>query len=585
MPERARDPAEQRQAQRALIVALRRMEPAQRQQFVAALPREDRQLVERAMAHLQAAGWRAHPLAMAVHLEPERWQPFRYATVLSKALAGAFTGAADPRQIWNIPSQYGKTSLIGLWGVVWALDYDPTLRLMFVTYDDNKAKGVAGDCRDLVDKHRDQLRFRLRPDRRARGEWRTDQGGGLYGVGVNGAITGYPADAILADDLMKGWEEAHSETQREHTWAIWRTQVRLRVQSGADPIIVAGTRWHDDDPTGKLLRAADADPTADQWQHLRMPAIAEPHDPTNADPSLRAPDPLDRELGEVLEPLRFDAPEVHARAVGMGSYLAAALEQQRPAPEEGNIVKRAWFRLESQLPASADQWLSSWDMKLKDTEQGDFVVGQVWARVGAELWLCDQLRGQWGEEMTAVAMALLQVRWPQVRAHHVEFTGNAPEVMKALRYPISDWELDPELGDRLAMTPAERDAVTELRRRGLPGLLRSTPEGSKAVRMRAQVPYLEAGNVHVLATASWLDGYLAEMAMFPNGRYDDQVDATSQAIGKLVSGPATATGPPQGALPVARQSAGGPAAGRLGRAGLSSSPLLPRRGGPGIRPR
>jgi predicted phage terminase large subunit-like protein len=483
---------------------------------------------------------------MWAHLDGRELWP--YVVLLSETFARALMGLGPTKVIENLPSQMGKTT--GLMDdALWALDFDPRLRVMYVTYDVNKAEELGGDCRDLAEVHSADLRFRLRKDRSAKGQWKTDQGGGMYCTGINGAITGYPADVLLLDDLFKGWETAHSETQREHAWAIYRSQCRLRIQGPHCPVINAGTRWHRDDITGKLLDAALADPAADQWHHIRLPAIAEAPDPLNVDPSLRTPDPLGRAPGELLEARRFPEEEVKARQVVLGSYLWAAMEQQRPAPEEGNIVKRAWFRLEAQLPPHADEWISSWDLKLKDKEEGDFVVGQVWARTGGDMWLCDQLRGKWGQEKTILAIALLQVRWPQVNAHHVEWAGNAPEVMKALRQAAPAYVVSDDDADELGMTQTERALVQELRRHGLPGLLGNPVKGDKAVRLRAQVPYIEAGNVHVLETASWLPGYLDEMAAFPNGSHADQVDATSQALLKLAKGPATAGPPPAGPLP------------------------------------
>jgi phage terminase large subunit-like protein len=41
------------------------------------------------------------------------------------------------------------------------------------------------------------------------------------------------------------------------------------------------------------------------------------------------------------------------------------------------------------------------------------------------------------------------------------------------------------------------------------------------------------GFVHLPRDAYWLADYLHELTVFPNGRYDDQVDSTSQALTKL----------------------------------------------------
>ena len=41
---------------------------------------------------------------------------------------------------------------------------------------------------------------------------------------------------------------------------------------------------------------------------------------------------------------------------------------------------------------------------------------------------------------------------------------------------------------------------------------------------------IKNGFVHVPSEAHWLDDYLHELVVFPNGRYDDQVDSTAQAL-------------------------------------------------------
>ena len=40
----------------------------------------------------------------------------------------------------------------------------------------------------------------------------------------------------------------------------------------------------------------------------------------------------------------------------------------------------------------------------------------------------------------------------------------------------------------------------------------------------------ETGRVYLPREAPWLSTYLDELLGFPNGRYDDQIDSTSQAL-------------------------------------------------------
>ena len=55
----------------------------------------------------------------------------------------------------------------------------------------------------------------------------------------------------------------------------------------------------------------------------------------------------------------------------------------------------------------------------------------------------------------------------------------------------------------------------------------------KVARLLAQAPMFEAGQVLLPREAPWLGTYLAELLAFPNGKHDDQVDSTSQALNWL----------------------------------------------------
>jgi predicted phage terminase large subunit-like protein len=50
------------------------------------------------------------------------------------------------------------------------------------------------------------------------------------------------------------------------------------------------------------------------------------------------------------------------------------------------------------------------------------------------------------------------------------------------------------------------------------------------MRMNAHTVKIEAGYVHIPRRASWLDDFRKEIMAFPVGKYDDQVDALSQAL-------------------------------------------------------
>jgi predicted phage terminase large subunit-like protein len=162
------------------------------------------------------------------------------------------------------------------------------------------------------------------------------------------------------------------------------------------------------------------------------------------------------------------------------------------------------------IPAQFDQMIQSWDMAFKDLATSDYVVGQVWGAVKADRYLLDQIRNRWDMPATKAAVKELSLRWPKAGTRVVEDKANGPAVIQELRHDV-------------------------------PGLIAVTPEGGKVARAQAVSPQVESGNVHLPhpALASWVEDLIEEMAAFPHGRNDDQVDAMTQALNRMRSGSAS----------------------------------------------
>ena len=80
--------------------------------------------------------------------------------------------------------------------------------------------------------------------------------------------------------------------------------------------------------------------------------------------------------------------------------------------------------------------------------------------------------------------------------------------------------------DKASGTQLIQDLIAD----GLSAVTRYAPDGDKIMRLHAQTATIENGFVHLPETAHWLPDYLAEFMLFPNARYDDQVDSTAQAL-------------------------------------------------------
>lgn len=529
--------------------ALLELDPHELRQFLASLTPAQLRATEYALG-CAGAGHRADPVRMWVMLSGGLYRGRAYLRVLSHAFRRLADGV-EPRQRWELPSRYGKSELVRR-GIAWLLDRDTAANVILNSYAHELAMESAVAVRDLILTYPDVLRVRLRPDKRRKDRWSTSAGGGLLAAGRGGSVVGFGAGGgnvgagggLVLDDMLKNWTEAHSAVTREQLWNHYRAVLRLRLNDDRAFILAVGTRWHPDDLHGKLDQAAKAG-DGEVFSVYRLPALAEA-------PSVEFPEPdlLGRAPGEPLDPDVFPLADVLARHKTLGSYLTAGLEQQRPAPEEGGELKRAWWKWGTPPTSAPDQALTSWDMKLKDTTSGDYVVGQAWHRYGSTAWCLEQLRGQWGFVTTRAAIALMQVRHPKITLHLIENTGNGPEVMRDLRRGISRATVDDATAGALGMNRSEREQVELLLRRGMGGLVAVTPADSKVVRARRCAPFLEAGDVWLPETAAngWGLQLVNESAAFPDpSGHDDQVDAFSQAVDRLLGTSAASTqAPPPG---------------------------------------
>lgn len=314
--------------------------------------------------------------------------------------------------------------------------------------------------------------------------------GGMISTGIGGSITGQGADCMIIDDPIKNAKEALSKTIRDNIWNEWESTLSTRLHDGASVIVIM-TRWHEDDLIGRLLEKSPYN-----WIRLRLPAIAEDDD-----------DLLNRNIGEALCPeLGYDEDWAALKKVEVGSRTWASLYQQRPAPEQGSIIKREWLKYIGAVPARADNLIMSWDFTFKDSQASDYVVGQVWQKTGANYYMIDQVRGQMDFTSSKRALINLKKKYPRCRTILVEDKANGTAIINALQKDIS-------------------------------GIIPITPKESKEARAYAVTPYFEAGNVYILENIQDLNDTVEEFVAFPNGKNDDRVDCATQALNYFASKP------------------------------------------------
>ena len=449
---------------------------------------------------------------------------------IDAALVDVDAGRCD-RLIITMPPQEGKTTRVKV-GVLWMLLRNKRRRIAAVSYGKDLAVEFGRDVRSWITTSTGvdgaaNLGIRIARDNGSVSSWTLEgHRGGLRSVGLGGGITGRPADVLVIDDPIKNREEADSEVYRAKVQRYWTSTLSTRLAPGA-PVIIILTRWHEDDLAGWLLKRPDGH----RFRVLNIPAQAD-HDPAKGETDI-----LGREPGEYMASARIDERTGQPRTpadweqikVQAGSQDWEALYQGNPSPPEGNIVHRDWWKYYTSplwvvrddgahIVTEYDAMLLSWDMAFKDTDSSDYVVGSVWMRRGARAYLLDQVRARMSFVETRRRFKSLAAKWPQAIVKLVEDKANGTAVINSLELTV---------GGIIPEDPGTK---------------------GKPARLKAVSPFIEAGNVWLPDPAMlspetgepwapWVDGFVEEHAAFPSGRHDDQVDAASQALNRLLLQP------------------------------------------------
>lgn len=365
--------------------------------------------------------------------------------------------------------------------------------------------------------------WQITSDQNVKTRYENDRTGYRISASFGGSVTGDGGDRRVIDDPHKP-DEVASDVVRESDLDWYdQTWSSRGMDPKTDAQVLIMQRLHELDLTGHLVEKGG-------WEHVCLPAEYEPQHP------FVWPDDPRTEPGDLLWPERMTEKFLREQEIDLGSYGYAGQMQQRPAPEEGGILKRAWWEwYDPTLPVGSlpdfTQVIQSWDMAFKDTEDSAFVVGQVWGKFKGEKYLLRQTRAK------------------------MEFT----ETVEAVR-DLTGWVESVLPGHRghlkLVEDKANGPAIISSLRREIPGLLGVDPRGDKEARAQAIAPEIEAGNVYLPGYANadhtdydpsmtplWVKQLVDECASFPNAAYKDQVDALSQALLRLAG---TGGGKPRG---------------------------------------
>jgi len=405
--------------------------------------------------------------------------------------------ARQPKQydiIINIPPGTTKSTICTQMLPAWAWAVDPSLRFIAGSYSEKLELESAEHSRDIVLSEKYQYLFpevSILPDRSAKSNYKTDEGGQRFSTSIRSTATGVHAHCIVIDDpLNPNMASSPTELENANAW-ISKTMSTRKVDKKITLMILVMQRLSVGDPSGIMLSKSDK-----KILHICLPA----DDTYPIKPAYLSKYYKDG----LLDPIRLDRKALADQKSDLGSIEYAGQFGQKPTPPEGGLFKSDWWNTYKEIPGDDFAFiLQSWDTAFKKNDQAAYTVCITFFYKNHKIYVLNVWRKK--------------VEYPELR-----------QAVLGMYASYSPHEIIVE--DKASGQSLVQEMSRDL---SLPIKAITPKTGDKFIRAQAVAPTVEAGACYLPESATWLEDFKDEIENFPNSEYDDQVDAFSQGLDHL----------------------------------------------------
>lgn len=315
-----------------------------------------------------------------------------------------------PNLMVLMPPGSAKSTYCDVVFVPWFMAKKPRRNVILASYASDIASKQGRRARQMIKSKafKNIMQVELSADNAAVDQWSMSNGSEYMAGGLLSGLTGNRAALGILDDPIRGREQAESETIRKKTWDAYIDDFCSRLIPGAPQIMIL-TRWHQDDPAGRILPETwDGESGVFDgrdgrvWHVICLPAIAD-----------RIDDPLGRKIGETLWPEWFN--HEHWKPFQSNRRTWASLYQQKPSPEDGDYFTSSMLKTYTVLPGNLVIYGAS-DYAVTD-DGGDFTEHGVFGvDTEGNIYVIDWWRGQktadvWIDAKIDLVQQYKPVRW------------------------------------------------------------------------------------------------------------------------------------------------------------------------------
>jgi predicted phage terminase large subunit-like protein len=408
----------------------------------------------------------------------------------------------------NIPPGTSKSTTITQLFPAWLWLMEPSIRVISTSFAADVSIGHGLKSRDCVSSPKFQRlfpgRITFKADENGKTNYRNTSSGQRFITSSGARVTGVHADFIVIDDPINP-EKSENEKARKQAMKHVQTVSSRKTDKKRTVSIMVMQRVHELDPAGAWLKKKK------NLRHICLPGELTPDSKTGElGKNVKPAELKDRYINGLLDANRLDRSTLATLKEDLGSYGYAGQILQIPAPDEGGILKKAWFKTITyadflKLPdAGSAIWHLDYDGAYTDSQKNDPSAVLVSAYVGQNLYV--RYAGEHWLDFNEMVKLL-----PKLAETH----GCGKQ---------SKLHIEPKANGK--------DIVSWLRKNSQLNIVESpAPTNDKTQRVQAASPFIEANRV-VLIDGSWNDAFIGQAAAFPTAAHDDMLDTLTQAIAR-----------------------------------------------------
>jgi predicted phage terminase large subunit-like protein len=410
-------------------------------------------------------------------------------------------GRAAPSWSVSMPPQHGKSRLIAVRAVAWAIGAFPRISIALTGFSHTLLTEFIYEMNQIVETERYRSIFpgvsslygRNRQDFK-----QFSNGSSVLCKSVGCKLTGRRVDLLIIDDALSGRGEAESASARDHIKQWYFADCLTRLSPNAKQFVIA-TRWHQQDLIGNLTDPEYVEELRKEGHHdrvfntLNFPAIAEDDN-----------DALGRMRGDPLFPQERPLPFLQGIRAALPEYEWQSQYQGNPqTARSGQVNTDKIVRISlSDVPKHLER-VRGWDLALTIQKASNYSAGPLCAYDKEKdiFYIIDMFHDK--------------LVWPHLKPKIVSMA-----LADKREHGLQRIGMEAVAGFIIGLEEVRKELMGEVK------VECRNPMKDKLLRAQPWLNKVEAGKVCVVK-GEWNRKFFNELIMFPDSENDDQVDGVS----------------------------------------------------------